>query len=78
MDKETGGQKSDEKIIESIINDLSRQLQVEPEIIRPFLMHTYRELWTVAVVKDFVSIFAMRMVRDKFSKTGSPTSNHFS
>ena len=78
MDKQNGKQDPDEKIIESIIDDLARQLQVEPEIIKPFLMHTYHELWTEAVVKDFVSIFAMRMVRDKFSKNGSQTSNHFS
>ena len=78
MDKPNNEQDPDAKKLESIIGDLARQLQVETETIRPFLMHTYREIWTEAVVKDFVSIFAMRMVRDKFSKNGSQTSNHFS
>ncbi|MFA6498126.1 MAG: hypothetical protein WC256_04500 [Desulfurivibrionaceae bacterium] len=78
MAKANDGQEPDEKILESIINDLAGQLRVEPETIKPFLMHTYRELWTEAVVKDFVSIFAMRLVRDKFSGDGSKTGNHFS
>ena len=67
MDKPDNGQDPDAKKLESIITDLARQLQVETETIRPFLMHTYHEIWTEAAVKDFVSIFAMRMVRDRFS-----------
>ncbi len=78
MAKTHEGQEPDEKILQSITNDLASQLQVEPETIKSFLMHTYRELWTEAVVKDFVSIFAMRTVRDKFSGDGSKTGKQFS
>ncbi|OGQ86619.1 MAG: hypothetical protein A2512_11155 [Deltaproteobacteria bacterium RIFOXYD12_FULL_56_24] len=67
MDKPNNGQDPDAIKLESIITDLARQLQVETETIRPILMCAYRELTARAVVKDFVSIFAMRMVRDRFS-----------
>ncbi|MFA7346611.1 MAG: hypothetical protein WCZ86_02510 [Desulfurivibrionaceae bacterium] len=77
MDKKNGKQDPDEKIIEGIIADLARQLQLEPESIRSFLMRTYREIWTEAVVKDFVSIFAMRIARDKFSVGGAKTGGYF-
>ncbi|MDG4476182.1 hypothetical protein [Thiovibrio frasassiensis] len=77
MDKQNSTQDPDAKIQERIVGDLARQLQVEPEIIRPFLLHTYHELWTGAVVKDFVSIFAMRLVRDKFSGEGAKKSRRF-
>ena len=67
MEKQHDGQEPDSKSLESAIDDLARQLRLPPETIRPLLMHAYRELTARAVVKDFVSIFAMRMVRDKFS-----------
>ena len=67
MDKQLRGQEPDVKSLERIVIDLATQLGVEPEIIRPLLIRAYQDIMAVAVVKDFVSIFAMRLVRDRFS-----------
>lgn len=66
MDKQHSGQEPDAKNLERIVIDLATQLRVEPETVRPLLMRAYQDIWAVAVVKDFVSIFAMRLVRDRF------------
>ncbi|MHB8811537.1 MAG: hypothetical protein ACYC9M_16255 [Desulfobulbaceae bacterium] len=75
MDKPNDGQAPDAKKLERIVTDLAMQLRVEPEAIRPLLMRAYRELIARAVIKDFVSIFAMRMVRDRFSGERPKTSD---
>lgn len=67
----------DSKGLDSIITDLAKQLRVEPETIRPLLLHTYRKLKAEAVVKDFVSIFAMRQVRESFSGEIPQGNSHF-
>lgn len=71
MNEPHSGQQSDPKSLESIVDDLARQFRVPPETIRPLLLCAYQELMTEAVVKDFVSIFAMRMVRDRFEAKGN-------
>jgi len=76
MNKQHGGRQPDSKNLESIIDDLARQFRVPPETIRPLLLCAYQELMTEAVVKDFVSIFAMRMVRDRFETRGDGRELH--
>ncbi len=71
MNEPHSGQQSDPKSLESIVDDLARQFRVPPETIRPLLLCAYQELMTEAVVKDFVSIFAMRRVRDRFEAKGN-------
>lgn len=71
MEKQKNKQDPEAKVLEGIVGDLASQLQTDPEIIRPYLMSTYRALWTEAVIKDFVAIFAMRRVLDKFSGDSS-------
>lgn len=71
MNTPHGGQEPDQKSLESIVDDLAMQFRVPPETIRPLLLCAYQELMTEAVVKDFVSIFAMRMVRDRFEAQGN-------
>ncbi len=66
MDKQHSGQEPDLKSLERIVIDLAAQFRVEPETVRPLLMRAYQDIRAVAVVKDFVSIFAMRLVRDRF------------
>ncbi|MFA7382811.1 MAG: hypothetical protein WC001_05120 [Desulfurivibrionaceae bacterium] len=70
-------EESDSKGLELLVTDLARQLRVEPEAIRPLLQHAYRKLKAEAVVKDFISIFAMRLVRDRFSGEIPRESGHF-
>lgn len=76
MNKQHGGQQPDPKSLESIVDDLAMQFRVPPETIRPLLLCAYQELMTEAVVKDFVSIFAMRMVRDRFEAKGNGSQWH--